>query len=313
MDTQQDALSEIARIAQRHNLSLKEIAGALEKNTGEKEARNQSIVTRLLAFLGGVFILAGIGAYVSMFWDEMNSAARIIITLGSGIVGYILALIAANDARFIRATTPLFLISALLQPTGMLVTFHEFSTGGDERYAVLFTAAVMLLQQLVTFKKCRRGVLLFVSIFFGLAFFGTALDLLKADEDLIWFVLGASTLCLSYSIDKTAHYNITPFWYFTGTTAIAWSAFELLENSPFEILYLGLAAFLIYFSTVVRSRTVLFVATLSMLGYIGYFTAEHFANSIGWPIALVFIGLVLIGLSAVALRINRKYIQQTGA
>jgi len=66
---------------------------------------------------------------------------------------------------------------------------------------------------------------------------------------------------------------------------------------------------LIFLSTYVRSRTLLLVGTLSMLAYIGYYTAKHFANTLGWPIALVIIGIALIGMSALAVRINNKYIK----
>jgi hypothetical protein len=34
-------------------------------------------------------------------------------------------------------------------------------------------------------------------------------------------------------------------------------------------------------------------------------------QSIGWPIALVLFGLLLIGLSATAFRINKKYISSS--
>ena len=67
---------------------------------------------------------------------------------------------------------------------------------------------------------------------------------------------------------------------------------------------------MIFLSTYVRSRTLLLTSTLSMLCYIGYYTAEHFANTVGWPIALVIIGTALIGLSSLAVKLNNKYIKQ---
>jgi len=66
---------------------------------------------------------------------------------------------------------------------------------------------------------------------------------------------------------------------------------------------------MIFMSTYVRSRTLLLVGTLSMLCYIGYYTAKHFANAVGWPIALVLIGIALIGLSSLAVKLNNKYIK----
>jgi hypothetical protein len=74
-------------------------------------------------------------------------------------------------------------------------------------------------------------------------------------------------------------------------------------------VFLIVAAGFVYLSVIVHSRTVLFVATLAMLAYTGWFTGEHFADSVGWPIALIIFGLLMIGLSALAFRIDRDYVR----
>jgi hypothetical protein len=148
----------------------------------------------------------------------------------------------------------------------------------------------------------------FIALIFGTLTLGNTFDLLGIDQEVNAMIVGLSLLLLSYGIDKTDYRDITPFWYFLGGAASLWAVFELLENTPVHVLYLGLTAFMIYVSTVAKSRTLLFVSTLAMVGYLGYFTAEYFVDSTGWPVALIFMGLVLIGLSNMALRINRKYI-----
>jgi hypothetical protein len=62
---------------------------------------------------------------------------------------------------------------------------------------------------------------------------------------------------------------------------------------------------------VVHSRSLLAVATLAILAYTGWFTGEHFAESIGWPLALIAFGILMIGLSAAAYRIDRDYLRKT--
>ena len=79
-----------------------------------------------------------------------------------------------------------------------------------------------------------------------------------------------------------------------------------------EPLFIGGAAAFVYMSVNVRSRTLLFVATAAILAYTAYFTGEHFADSAGWPLALVVIGLVMIALSALAVRIDRRYMRGGG-
>jgi hypothetical protein len=83
-----------------------------------------------------------------------------------------------------------------------------------------------------------------------------------------------------------------------------------VKNSPAEILFIAAAAGLVYLSVVVRSRTLLVAATLGVLGYSGWFTSQYFADSIGWPLALIAFGIVMIGLSGLAYRLDRDYVRQ---
>ena len=86
----------------------------------------------------------------------------------------------------------------------------------------------------------------------------------------------------------------------------------MVEGTPLEISFLALAAGFVYGSVLLHSRTLLAVATLAILAYTAYFTREHFVDSVGWPLALVAFGLVLIGLSALAVRIDREYVRPKG-
>ena len=84
--------------------------------------------------------------------------------------------------------------------------------------------------------------------------------------------------------------------------------FSLIKHSILEILFLGAACGVVFLSAWVKSRGLLAVGTVAILGYVGYYTSENFSDVVGWPIALMLFGLLLIGLSTVAFRIDRKYI-----
>jgi hypothetical protein len=262
---------------------------------------------RILSYLGGIFILAGLAVFIGMQWDDLNSPARVIVTLGSGLALFAMAYIAQFDPRVEKAVLPLFVISAALQPFGIAVALDEFSDTKNWLNANLAIATVMLIQQGLVFWKTRRTALLFTTLVFGTFAVGIALDVLDADEDLIFLILGISTILISIRIDKTAHRVITPFWYFCGSVIFFWGFFEIVEHSVVEIFFLGAACGMVYLSTYLRSRTLLFTSTIALLSFIGYFTAQHFIDSIGWPIALILLGFLMIGLSAVAFRISRKY------
>jgi hypothetical protein len=239
----------------------------------------------------------------------MNSAARVVITLGSGLAACALATLANRDARFEKAVPPLFLIAAVLEPTGMLVAFNEFGSGGDARWAALITAGVVAFQFAAIFTVLRQSMLLFLAVFFGTLFWWTAFDLIGMDDSAVALVLGASLLLAAIGADRTPHTVITPSWYLVGAALFLYGLFDQVERTPAEILFILTASGFVYLSAVVHSRTLLLVATAGILGYTGWFTSEHFADSLGWPLALVLFGLAMIGLSAAAFRIDRQYVR----
>ncbi|MDJ0758961.1 MAG: DUF2157 domain-containing protein [Woeseiaceae bacterium] len=311
MSDKQKALEQIVALAASHEISADDISAALEKSATRESGTQQkqtSVLTRVLAYLGGTFVFAGLGVFIAMHWESMNFAARVVITLGSGIAAFILALVALHDERYEKAATPLFLIAAFLQPAGLLVIFEEFYTGNQWELIGMLTTGTMAAQQIATLLKTQRTVLLFTSIVFCVSFLLIFFDWINVDYELVALVMGTSLIMLSVGLEKTQHFTITPLWYFIGACWLLWGVFELVESSPVEVLFLGAASGLVYLSTVVHSRMLLFVATVGMLSYIGYFSAKHFVESIGWPIALMIFGLVLIGMSALAFRISKNYI-----
>ena len=310
MDERQHALRQIVEIARAHGLSAAEIAGAIGTAAVEPpERRLQSVLVRVLGFLGGTFVFAGIGVFIALQWDDLNSVARVVITLGTGLGVLVLAMLSHRDPRFRSATAPLLLVAAALEPTGMFVTFDEFGSGGDWRWAALVTSGVMAAQFASVFGALRRSTPLFLVMLFGTWFCWTALDLIGVDETAIAIVTGGSLLIASVGVDRAGRSEITPLWYFCGAAMCLYGLFDALKHTPLEFAFLAAAAGFVYASVVLHSRTLLAVATLAILSYTGWFTGQHFVDSIGWPLALMAFGFVMIGLSALAFRIDRDYVR----
>ncbi len=303
------AVQDILDIARRHGVTLEDLRCALEETEPVSSPRFRGILPRLFASLGGTFIFAGLCVFIGINWEEMNAAARIIVTLGSGLATFGMGLAALSWRRYEKVVTPLFLIAAVLQPTGILVALDELSSGGDWHYAGLLMAAIMAFQQGVTFAVKGRTTLLFTTILFSATFLSVLFDLLDIDPQITGVTLGLSLILVNLAVDKTRHTTITPFWYLTGSTSFLWGVFDMLEGTPMEIFFLVIACGMVYLSVYVRSRTLLACGTVSILSYIGYFTSQHFLESWGWPLALILLGFVLIGLSAAAVRINQRYMR----
>jgi hypothetical protein len=324
MHDRERALAEIAEIARRHRLSPDEIASALGGTAPENveprapaddaaaamAARRPELLVRVLGILGGTFVFAGIGVFIALQWDAMNSGARVVVTLGSGVAAFALALAACREARFEKAATPFFLVAAALEPTGMFVAFDEFGTGGDWRLAAIIVSGTVGVQFAAAFAALGRSTLLFLAIFFGASLAWSGFDYLDVDGTLTALTIGASLLAAAVGADRAGRGGITPLWYLIGGIAFLGGVFDAVEGSVLEILFLAVAAGFVYLSAAVRSRTLLVVSTLAILAYTGWFTGRHFADSVGWPVALIAFGFLMIGLSAVAFRIDRDYVRR---
>jgi len=303
------ALEQIRTLMQQHELSVADVAAAVQPGTDTSS--RSALLIKVLSYIGGIFIFSGIAAFVALQWGEMNSMARVTITLGSGLVLFVLSLLALDDARYHSAAVPLMLGAAALEPVGIMVALQEFGGGGDEQVAALLTAGVVAIQFALAFVRYRLTTMILITILFGSASWGLALDLLDLDSELIMLTLGLAWLLLGLQFHRGVHAIVSPLLFFFGCWVFLWGLFELVEDSVLELLFLLAACGMTYLGVWARSRSLNFASTAGILTYTAYFTGKHFADSVGWPIALIVIGLLMLGIGALALRIDRKYLRST--
>ncbi len=313
MSDKQDALIEVVDLITRHGLTIDEVSAALKGEPAFKAAKSGGILSRLFAYIGGTFVIVGLSIYVGMRWNDLDALGRVMVTLGPGFCLFVLALVCTTDARLERVSTPLFVLAALVQPTGIMVMLQEYSSGGEPAHGVLFMNGVMAIQQGCTFIARRRTVLALTTIFFTLGFFTIAFDLLGVHHNLIGLVMGASLICIAWSLDRSRHRSIAGLAYFFGSGIFLAAAWDWLHDTVADPLFLALACGAIFLSTVTRSRSLLLVATIALVGYLGNFIEEHFGDDLSGPLMLIVIGFVLIGFGGLAVAINNRFITQRSA
>tara|TARA_B110000503_G_scaffold55003_1_gene88287 strand:+ start:220 stop:489 length:270 start_codon:yes stop_codon:yes gene_type:complete len=81
--------------------------------------------------------------------------------------------------------------------------------------------------------------------------------------------------------------------------------FDLVQHTSVELLYLAVAASTLYACVVLQSRALLLTNVIAMLAFIGYYSAEHFANSLGWPATLILMGIAFLGVGTLAIKVKQ--------
>ena len=123
--------------------------------------------------------------------------------------------------------------------------------------------------------------------------------------------VGASYLLLAQSFRGGWNDKLVNMLQFFGSAGFSIAAFtQVFDSGLWQVVYFAVIAGGLYLSIIVRSRSILAVSTLSLIAHVSYITSEYFADSIGWPISLVILGLMFIGLGYASITINARYIKE---
>jgi hypothetical protein len=119
-------------------------------------------------------------------------------------------------------------------------------------------------------------------------------------------ITGVCVMFTAYGLQKEGrHLGLTGLGYFIGAIMAYSGLFDLVHNTPVELIYLAVTASMLYACVVLQSRALLFITVIAMLGFIGFYTAKHFANSLGWPVTLVLMGVAFLGVGTIAIKLRR--------
>ncbi len=358
------ALQNIVQLMRHYDITPAEVDAALQapaSTRAEPERRSSGDIAKtLFIYLGVIFILAGISAYIGTFWQSMGSVMRVVMTLGVGYILFIVLLSALYENKYPKLILPLELASVLMMTGGWFVLIHEVYPHGDNwRLAALAVFGVMALHQGALFGKYRHTLLAFTALFFVYAFMHVGLDLLNIPMAFIAIILGASlflvatalenmpyrvlaapalligiywmnsglfdliaTACApdwasllvglsvmsaAFGLHQAGRYSgLTALGYFFGSVMAYGGLFDLAHNTAFELGFFAVTAAVLYACVVLRSRALLFTTVIAMLGFIGFYTAKHFSNSLGWPVTLVLMGIAFLGVGTIAIKLRRQ-------
>ena len=358
------ALLQIRQLMETHEITVKEVETAfntpVSNNSTQVKRSSGDIAKTLFSYLGGIFILAGLGTYIATFWDSMGSIMRISVTLGVSYILFIVLVSALYEKKFPRAILLLTTACAFMMVVGWLVVLEElFPKSTDWRPATLFICGIIAVHWGALFAKFQRTYFAVIALFFSYGFMQVGLDMLGLAPEYIAIFLGSSLFLVGTTlIEKprplVAELSllsgaiwlnqgvfiliadcVSPEWanllvgisfmsaayglhlenrykwlvglgYIVGSAMFYTGLFTLVQHSSIELIYFAITASMLYACVVLQSRSLLLTTVLAMLSYIGYFSATHFVDSLGWPITLVLIGIAFLAVGTLAIKLKKQ-------
>lgn len=118
---------------------------------------------------------------------------------------------------------------------------------------------------------------------------------------------GVCVMLAAYGLHKAERYpRLIGLGYFMGSIMAYSGLFDIVRHTSAELLYLAITASVLYVCVVLQSRALLLTTVIAMLSFIGYYSAEYFADSLGWPITLVLMGVTFLGVGTIAIKVKQR-------
>lgn len=174
--------------------------------------------------------------------------------------------------------------------------------------AIILGASLFLVA--LALEKTSHRLLAEPALFIGICWMSNGLfDRVAIFTQTNWasLVIGICLISTAYGLQKETRFpRLISLGYLVGSLMVYSGLFDLVENTPVELLYLAVTTSALYACVALHSRALLLTTVLAMLGFIGYYSTEHFSNSLGWPITLILMGVIFFAISSVALKVNKR-------
>lgn len=324
----EEVLNELSIKLDSGEISREEIVDRLKVNTStDLETETKKIdktphfsITKILYILGAVIVIVGISFFVAQIWENIGSFGRILVTFGLGLFLALMGSVLLKQKTNKSIGSVFHAIGGVLIPSGSLVALFEFGFDGD--WAIAVTFAVIFIFYIILNIVHKNAILTFFAIANGTVMIYLFLNAIMGGPFQDWFVVkdvyqyltmavGMSYLLLAHLFRDGWNKHLVGTLCFFGITGFLGAAFSQIFDSvlwQFFYFFIVLGGFML--SVYMRKFIILVMSAVFLIAHFIFITGEYFANSIGWPVSLIILGFLIIGLGFISVRINKKYIKK---
>ncbi len=320
----QETLESVSALAAAEDLTEAEIIAAYREGAGGDVAERHNRYSSLLYFVGGGVVVVGIVALIAQIWDDLGSAMHIAVTLGSGLAAFTVGVLLSRRSFLGAAGPAFFFIAALVLPFGMAVTLDEAGFQPDHLEWQSLMSVVLMGAFIAAYLLFRSNSLLLYAVGFATWAFFAVTGWIAGPNPVFGEVeffeyralaAGLAYLLLAVAFADTSRRGLSGTLYSLGSMAFLGAALALggwkpSQNVFWELVFLGLVFGVLYASVHLKSKALLTFGSIFLASYLVKITSEFFSDSLGWPLALVISGLLLMGVGALTLRLKRRYLNE---
>lgn len=277
-------------------------------------------LAQIMYYLGGAIVFLGIAILLGQNWDYFNPGVKIFVTLGSAIAAYVVAVLLLNYPNLKGPAQAFFLLAGLVMPLGLYVSLDKMGMDVGSNSSQLLIWLILFVAYIVSFFRFKLTVLSLFAVIFSTVLFHFIISLLTGSSlsydshvyEYEAMAVGLAYLCLGYYLSETYQKVLTGFLYGFGVLIFLGSTMTLggwnpNQNTFWELIYPFLVFGIIFLSVYLKSKSFLVFGSLFLVGYIFKLTGEYFSDSMGWPLALMIAGFLVMLVGYYAVKLGKKY------
>lgn len=272
-----EAIAQILQIIETHGLDASDLRPVLARArrdapgvpglAGRRLALGK-IVLRVFYYLGGTLVFAGLGIYILTVWDDLTGVQRVLVTLGSGFVAYVLGILFARHPDLEKAATPAHILAFVLQPIGGFVLLDEFFDGDDTSLGAMLVFGPLAVQQLLTFAALKRASLLLFGLLFVYAFAAAVTVYFDLDFGVSALACGLFLYFMSVDLQKRRAYSdLTPLFFALGSGLMLAGLSYHVGGTIYDSLTLALCLGFLMHAVVAENKTLYVLSLLYVAGH----------------------------------------------
>lgn len=270
--------------------------------------------------IGAIIAIIGVVILVAQNWFEIGFFGRLLVTLGISLGAYVVGIL-LNKKEQKNVSQVMFFISAILAPLSAYVLINK--AGIKYSWLVGFnTSFVLLIIYSAAFWVSKKSILVFINFGLGAWVYLSLVSKIISSTNFTdlskWsiMILGLSYVLLTYAYQKSSLNSdasehkekniIQNILYGLGTLGVLGAGITMDGN--FDLIYIALIFAAFYMSIFLKSRSMLLFGAIFLIAHIIKLTSRYFVDSLGWPVALIFVGFFVIGVGYFSVYLSRKFI-----
>ncbi len=281
-----------------------------------KDKSSSNKITEAFFYIGAILIAIGISVVIGENWEALGSFLRVLVTLGTGVIAFITAVLLENRNTNVKISNAIHIIAIFALPLGLNILFYEMGVDIEALSMQAVLATLMSLIYLPMLFLRKTEVYLVVGTAWALYLLGVITTLLNQNinlnQTLITYEVifhGAIVMTVGNYFSSKMHKGWPRFGsilQFFGSITVLGGFFSFVYGSAlYSMVFPLLALGMMYLGVRQGQKWVYAVSSIYLTVYLIWLTFRIFPDV---TFALVFSGIIIMLLGWGSFTVQKKYL-----